>query len=199
MRIRPTTLSFASIQRTAFRGETARNEFVSEVLDVDGRHVLVEHIPAQVCTRCGEAAFSRETTERIRLLVRGAHRPADSQFAPLHNPQSLVRDYVAGFTDERFKARYLKLAAALDRLYAPAPLLPPIEALLKQRWRPPPTLTAPRAPRPTGCGCVVRTAHLFRVEPIVPCEYCRTSAITMPHYFFATGEWRLMLRPSQIG
>ncbi|MGQ0594516.1 MAG: PEP/pyruvate-binding domain-containing protein [Gammaproteobacteria bacterium] len=42
-----------------------------------------------------------------------------------------VRDYAAGVTDERFKARYLKLAADLDRLYAPAPLLPPIEALLK--------------------------------------------------------------------
>lgn len=55
-------------------GETARDEFVSEVLDVDGRHVLVQHIPAQVCTRCGEAAFSRETTERIRLLVHGAGR-----------------------------------------------------------------------------------------------------------------------------
>ncbi|MGH8567131.1 MAG: PEP/pyruvate-binding domain-containing protein, partial [Gammaproteobacteria bacterium] len=43
-----------------------------------------------------------------------------------------VRDYAAGVTDQRFKARYLKLAADLDRLYAPAPLLPPIEALLKQ-------------------------------------------------------------------
>jgi HTH-type transcriptional regulator / antitoxin MqsA len=56
-------------------GETARDEFVSEVLDVDGRRVLVEHIPAQVCTRCAEPAFSRETTERIRLLVHGAGRP----------------------------------------------------------------------------------------------------------------------------
>ncbi len=56
-------------------GETARDEFVSEVLDVDGRRGLVEHIPAQVCTRCAEAAFSRETTERIRLLVHGAGRP----------------------------------------------------------------------------------------------------------------------------
>lgn len=53
-------------------GETARDEFVSEVLDADGRRVLVKHIPAQVCTRCAEAAFSRETTERIRLLVHGA-------------------------------------------------------------------------------------------------------------------------------
>ncbi len=57
-------------------GTTARDESVSEVLDVDGRRVLVEHIPAQVCTRCGEAVFSRETTERIRQLVHGAGCPS---------------------------------------------------------------------------------------------------------------------------
>ena len=56
-------------------GETARDEFVSEVLEVGSRRVLVEHIPARVCTRCAEASFSRDTTERIRLLVHGANRP----------------------------------------------------------------------------------------------------------------------------
>lgn len=56
-------------------GETAREEFVSEVLEVDGRRVLIEHIPARVCARCNEATFSRETTERIRLLVHSAGRP----------------------------------------------------------------------------------------------------------------------------
>ena len=55
--------------------ETTRDEWVSEVLEVDGRRVLVEHIPAQVCMRCGEVVFSRETTERIRLLVHGAGCP----------------------------------------------------------------------------------------------------------------------------
>jgi HTH-type transcriptional regulator/antitoxin MqsA len=55
--------------------ETARNVFVNEVLEVDGRRVLVEHVPAQVCTRCREAVFSRETTERVRQLVHGAGRP----------------------------------------------------------------------------------------------------------------------------
>jgi HTH-type transcriptional regulator/antitoxin MqsA len=29
----------------------ARNEFVSEVFTIDGRPVLVEHIPAQICER----------------------------------------------------------------------------------------------------------------------------------------------------
>jgi HTH-type transcriptional regulator/antitoxin MqsA len=56
-------------------GTAARNEFVSEVFTVDGRRVLVEHIPAQVCERCGEPTFSRETTERVRRLVYEA-RPA---------------------------------------------------------------------------------------------------------------------------
>ncbi|MFM9970127.1 MAG: YgiT-type zinc finger protein [Burkholderiales bacterium] len=56
-------------------GESATEKFISEVLDVDGRRVLVEHIPAQVCARCAEPSISRETTERIRQLVHGAGRP----------------------------------------------------------------------------------------------------------------------------
>jgi HTH-type transcriptional regulator / antitoxin MqsA len=54
---------------------SARNEFVSEVFTINGRRVLVEHIPAQVCERCGEPTLSRETTERVRRLVH-EERPA---------------------------------------------------------------------------------------------------------------------------
>ena len=54
----------------------AKNEFVSEVFTIDNRRVLVENIPAQVCERCGEATFSRETTEKIRRLVHGESRPS---------------------------------------------------------------------------------------------------------------------------
>jgi HTH-type transcriptional regulator / antitoxin MqsA len=53
----------------------AKSEFVSEVFNVGGRRVLVEHIPASVCAHCGEAVFSRETMEQIRMLVRGDARP----------------------------------------------------------------------------------------------------------------------------
>lgn len=56
-------------------GGAARREAVSEVLTIEGRRVLVEDIPADVCERCGEASFSRETTERVRQLVHGAARP----------------------------------------------------------------------------------------------------------------------------
>ena len=53
----------------------AKQEQVNEVFDIGGRRVLVEDIPAQVCARCGEATFSRETTERIRRMVHGEAKP----------------------------------------------------------------------------------------------------------------------------
>ena len=53
-------------------------EYVSEVFDVDGRFRLVESIPATVCDRCGEETFSRETTERIRVMLHGQQLPARS-------------------------------------------------------------------------------------------------------------------------
>ena len=53
----------------------AKTEVVSEVFNVTGRRVLVEKIPALVCEHCGEATFSRETTEQIRRMVHGASHP----------------------------------------------------------------------------------------------------------------------------
>jgi len=56
----------------------ARDELVSEVFQIDGKPVLVERIPARVCARCGEATFSRETTEKIRRMVHGEAKPLKS-------------------------------------------------------------------------------------------------------------------------
>lgn len=58
---------------------TAKQQAVSEVFQVDSRRVLVEKIPAQVCSRCGEPSFSRETMEKIRLLVHGNASPARTE------------------------------------------------------------------------------------------------------------------------
>ncbi|MEW5988874.1 MAG: YgiT-type zinc finger protein [Chloroflexota bacterium] len=59
-------------------GTEARQELVSEVFYVDGRFLLVEEIPAQVCLRCGEPSFSRETMEKVRRLVHGEAEPERS-------------------------------------------------------------------------------------------------------------------------
>ena len=56
----------------------SREELAEAVFRIDGDYVLVDRIPAMVCARCGEESFSRETTERIRLMVHGRTRPARS-------------------------------------------------------------------------------------------------------------------------
>jgi YgiT-type zinc finger domain-containing protein len=57
----------------------ARQERVNEVFVIDEKHILVEDIPATVCVRCGDATFSRETTERIRRMVHGEAEPVRAE------------------------------------------------------------------------------------------------------------------------
>ncbi|NJM98553.1 MAG: YgiT-type zinc finger protein [Phormidesmis sp. RL_2_1] len=58
--------------------DSAHTEYVSEVFNIDGKFHLVESIPATVCDRCGEETFSRETTERIRVMLHGQQPPLRS-------------------------------------------------------------------------------------------------------------------------
>lgn len=51
-------------------------ETLEEVFRVDGHLVVVESVPAEICGRCGEATFDRETVERVRALVHAGKRPA---------------------------------------------------------------------------------------------------------------------------
>ncbi len=53
----------------------AYQALVNEVFVINGKYVLVEGIPANICARCGEATFSRETTEQIRRMVHGEAQP----------------------------------------------------------------------------------------------------------------------------
>jgi HTH-type transcriptional regulator/antitoxin MqsA len=57
----------------------ANQECVSEVFMIEGKHVVVENIPASVCARCGEATFSREPTERIRRMLHGEAKPVRAE------------------------------------------------------------------------------------------------------------------------
>jgi YgiT-type zinc finger domain-containing protein len=59
--------------------KSAQNEFVSEVFLIEGRRVLVEHIPAEVCERCGEATFASDTAELVRRLIRGGAHPTKTE------------------------------------------------------------------------------------------------------------------------
>ena len=55
-----------------------REESVDKVFHVDEQYVLVGGIPAMVCVRCGEQAFSRDTAEKVRLMVHGEAKATSS-------------------------------------------------------------------------------------------------------------------------
>lgn len=54
------------------RSERAEEKRVDQTLQVDGRYVLVEGVPAIECQTCGERTYAPETAERVRALVHDA-------------------------------------------------------------------------------------------------------------------------------
>jgi len=56
----------------------SHSEVVNEIFQIDGKFYLVEQIPATVCSHCGEETFSREATERIRVMLHGKAQPIKS-------------------------------------------------------------------------------------------------------------------------
>lgn len=49
--------------------ETMVEQQVVYMLEVDGRIVVVENVPARVCVETGERFFSPETVEQLQRLV----------------------------------------------------------------------------------------------------------------------------------
>ncbi len=55
--------------------ETFVNTKVKYTLEVDGKMIVVENVPARVCVETGEQLFAPETVERLQKLVDGKTKP----------------------------------------------------------------------------------------------------------------------------
>ncbi len=55
--------------------ETMVERKVTYTVEVDGRLVVVEKVPARVCLETGEQYFSPETVERLHQLIRNREKP----------------------------------------------------------------------------------------------------------------------------
>ncbi len=58
--------------------EESYQDLTSEIFQIDGKFYLVEQIPVTICSRCGEEIFSREKTEKIRLMLHSEAQPIKS-------------------------------------------------------------------------------------------------------------------------
>jgi YgiT-type zinc finger domain-containing protein len=67
----------AAVRRCDVCGNTRfRPESVDEVFRVEKQLVMVEHVPALICERCGEKIFDRETVERVRRAIHEEYPPS---------------------------------------------------------------------------------------------------------------------------
>lgn len=55
-----------------------KEKIVDEVFIIDDKPILVQHIPAVICSHCGGMIFARETTEKVRRMVHGEAKPIKS-------------------------------------------------------------------------------------------------------------------------
>jgi len=55
--------------------ETLVDQRVTYSLEIDGKFIVIENVPARVCKETGEQYFSPETVERLQQTVWGQKKP----------------------------------------------------------------------------------------------------------------------------
>ena len=61
-----------------------REKLVRYSLSIEDRLVVVEHVPASVCDRCGETAFRPEVVERLQQTVWQSRTPVRVLETPVY-------------------------------------------------------------------------------------------------------------------
>ena len=56
--------------------ETMIEEKVNYTLEMDGKFIVVENVPARLCLETGERFFSPETVERLQQIIWERNKPS---------------------------------------------------------------------------------------------------------------------------
>ena len=65
-------------------GKVLEREFTF-TYEEDGKYLIIEHAPAQVCTRCGEKTYSPGVTDEILRFARKEVKPARKIEVPVYD------------------------------------------------------------------------------------------------------------------
>jgi len=49
---------------------------VTYAIELDGRWIIIEHVPAKVCPQCGEKLFSADTVKRLQRIAWDQKNPS---------------------------------------------------------------------------------------------------------------------------
>ena len=64
--------------------ETIVDQRVTYTIELNGRLIVIEHVPARICVETGEQFFSPQTVERIHELVRKS-KPTKTIAMPVYD------------------------------------------------------------------------------------------------------------------
>jgi hypothetical protein len=70
---------------TNMNDERLVERLVTYTLEVDGRLIMVEHVPARVNEETGEKFFAPEVVERLHRIVREARTPSRVIETPVYD------------------------------------------------------------------------------------------------------------------
>ena len=70
--------------KCAFCGGKAVKGKVTFTYEEDDKFLIIEHVPADVCTRCGEKMYSPEVTDELLHFARNEFKPAKKIEVPVY-------------------------------------------------------------------------------------------------------------------
>ena len=71
------------MNKCIYCGRAVENKIVTFVYEEEGRRLFVEHVPAEVCTICGERTFSPEVTDDLLAFAKNKFKPVKTVAVPV--------------------------------------------------------------------------------------------------------------------
>ena len=74
-----------NIMKCVFCGGKVVKSKVTFTYEEDDKHLIIEHVPAEVCKRCGEKMYSPEVTDELLRFARNEFKPARKIEVPVYD------------------------------------------------------------------------------------------------------------------
>ena len=71
------------MKKCVFCGGRVEKKAVTFTYEDDDKYLFVEHVPAEVCTRCGEKMYSPEVTDELLKFAKDKFKPVKSIKVPV--------------------------------------------------------------------------------------------------------------------
>jgi HTH-type transcriptional regulator/antitoxin MqsA len=73
------------VMKCVFCGGKVVKKEVTFTYEEDDKYLIVEHVPAEVCTRCGEKMYTPEVTDELLRFARKESKPVRKVEVPVYD------------------------------------------------------------------------------------------------------------------